>query len=78
MKNQKPKPVSFHQCGFRHSEEVKALINDVAQAESLEFTAVMRQLVNAGLKEKYGVQIIGNRVKDRGNIPDLSRLSRAS
>ncbi|MCX4187192.1 hypothetical protein [Methylophaga sp. OBS4] len=78
MKQEKPAQPHYEQCGFRHSKEVKALINELAQAESLDFTSVMRQLVNAGLQSKYRVQIVGNRVVDRGSIPRLNKVSRAS
>lgn len=77
MQKEKPASLSLEQCGFRHSTEVKAIIEDVAQVESLDFTAVMRQLVNAGLEAKYKVKIIGNQVVDRGSVPRLNKVSRA-
>lgn len=70
-------PITYEVCNFRHSDEVRDLINEVAEAESLGFTDVMRQLVNAGLNAKYNVQIQGNRVIDRGDAPSLQPVSRA-
>lgn len=70
--------IKYEVCNFRHSDEVRELIDELAQAESLGFTDVMRQLVNAGLASKYGVRIQGNRVIDRGAAPSLMTVSRAS
>lgn len=78
MSNQKPAQPKFQVCSFRHTAEVRGLIEDLSETENLDFTATMRQLVNAGLAAKYGVRIQANKVIDRGSVPSLQTVSRAS
>ena len=78
MPNEKQKQPNFQVCSFRHSTDVRGLIEDLSESENLDFTATMRQLVNAGLAAKYGVKIQANKVIDRGSVPSLVQVSRAS
>lgn len=78
MQKENQKPKTLKQISFRHSSGIKELIEDICQAESIDLTPLMRQLVNTGLAERYNVKIIGNQVVDRGDVPNLTELSQAS
>lgn len=76
MSDAPSKPLA--QLGFRHYAPIRELIDDIVNVENSEFTIVMRQLVNIALEQRYGTKIVGNKIIDRGRVPHVNKVSRAS
>ncbi|WP_296592689.1 hypothetical protein [Methylophaga sp.] len=72
------KQPSFDLMSIRHTSEVKAKIEHISNIENCTFAVTARNLLNAGLKAKYGIEIVGNQIVDHGNTPELpdSSMSR--
>jgi len=78
MKADKQKSLTFELCSFRHSSEVRDFLIEITQVDNIEFAPLMRQLINEGLKSTRNVQVVGNRIADRGTVKHLNKVSRAS
>tara|TARA_R110002050_G_scaffold57423_3_gene128920 strand:+ start:73696 stop:73908 length:213 start_codon:yes stop_codon:yes gene_type:complete len=50
------------QISFRHSSSVKQAIIELAFEHNMSEADMSRQLVNAGLKAKYAINVRGNEV----------------
>ena len=53
--------LNMQTLGFRHSDSVKNVINDLAEEHNLSQADMIRQIFNKGLGE-YGITIRANRV----------------
>lgn len=59
----------FELMSIRHTPQVKAKIEQISNIENCTFAVTARNLLNAGLKAKYGVEIVGNQITEHGETP---------
>lgn len=69
------KNTGFELMSIRHSSEVKAKLEQIAQLENSNFAVTARHAINEGLQAKYGIKIVGNQIVDHGNSPELPASS---
>lgn len=65
------KQPAFELMSIRHTSEVKAKIEQISNIENCTFAVTARNLLNSGLKAKYGVEIVGNQITEHGETPEL-------
>ena len=68
---QSVKTTGFELMSLRHTPEVKAKLEQIAQIENSHFAVTARNAINDGLQAKYGIKIVGNQIVDHGNTPEL-------
>lgn len=73
-----PKLTGFELMSIRHTPEIKAKLEQIADLENSTFAVTARHAINEGLKARYGIEIVGNKIVDHGKTPTLpdSSISR--
>jgi len=50
---------------FRHSQDVKDAVDQIAATENLNPATLYRKIFNAGLKSLYDINIVGNHIQTK-------------